>query len=240
MWNVSMTLGAVVVAANLAYEPALSQSISGLPHELVRLTEVDPTIQEDMRYASSRNFTSAPIPGYEINACLIRRDVANALSAVQKTLLGQRKSLKVFDCYRPPRAVAALVDYGKRHSGISYYHPRTSAGDLVRLGYIAPSSQHSSGNAVDLSIVDLSVLKKPERPKPGEGCLNLTALELGNELDMGTSFDCFDPLSATNAKGLTAEQRSNRNLLRRAMEAAGFRNYEREWWHYTFIPRPKT
>ena len=56
----------------------------------------------------------------------------------------------------------------------------------------------------------------------------------GASLDMGTTFDCFDRKSHTDAPGLTGEQRKARQLLRRVMEQQGFANYAKEWWHFTF------
>jgi D-alanyl-D-alanine dipeptidase len=60
----------------------------------------------------------------------------------------------------------------------------------------------------------------------------------GEPLDMGGAFDLFDPVSAHDARGLTAEQRANRKLLRGAMEGQGFRAYRAEWWHYTLKNEP--
>jgi D-alanyl-D-alanine dipeptidase len=53
------------------------------------------------------------------------------------------------------------------------------------------------------------------------------------ELDMGTSWDCFDGLSHTRHPGITPEAKSNRELLMGVMAAEGFQNYEKEWWHYS-------
>ena len=55
---------------------------------------------------------------------------------------------------------------------------------------------------------------------------------------MGTPFDFFDPLSHTEAPGVDAGQRANRRALRDAMQRRGFRNYPKEWWHYTLVDEP--
>ena len=84
-------------------------------------------------------------------------------------------------------------------------------GDLVG-PYIASRSFHNSGQAVDLTLVSL-----------GDGA----------ELDMGTPYETFSPEANTaNASGAAAE---NRAILVAAMEAAGFENYEGEWWHFNYF-----
>ncbi len=64
-----------------------------------------PSIAQDMRYAAYDNFVGHPLPGYEAAECVLRRDVAMALAKVQADLAGGGFSLKVYDCYRPTRAV---------------------------------------------------------------------------------------------------------------------------------------
>ncbi len=88
--------------------------------------------------------------------------------------------------------------------------------DLLTDGYIASRSRHNLGLAVDLTLIESSS---------------------GRELDMGTPFDTFSTAAHTaNATGLAA---TNRQLLKSAMEAEGFVNYDQEWWHYTFnVPNP--
>ena len=51
---------------------------------------------------------------------------------------------------------------------------------------------------------------------------------------MGTGYDCFDVMSHTRSPLITPEQRRWRNLLVAAMAKRGFRNYSREWWHFTY------
>ncbi len=55
---------------------------------------------------------------------------------------------------------------------------------------------------------------------------------------MGTSFDCFDVKANTAASGLTEEERANRAILVEAMQAEGFKNYPKEWWHFTLEGEP--
>ncbi len=58
-----------------------------------------------------------------------------------------------------------------------------------------------------------------------------------NSLDMGTGFDCFDAASTTFHDGITKDQATARRTLLEAMHRHGFRNYPREWWHFTFVQR---
>ena len=51
---------------------------------------------------------------------------------------------------------------------------------------------------------------------------------------MGTGYDCFDPMSFTASPDINGAQRQRRNQLLIAMRKQGFRNYPREWWHFTF------
>lgn len=72
-------------------------------------------------------------------------------------------------------------------------------------------SPHSMGAAVDLTLVDAAS---------------------GQELDMGTAFDAFTPLSHHGNQGISAEAQRNRHLLMGLMTTAGWDFYRNEWWHY--------
>jgi zinc D-Ala-D-Ala dipeptidase len=174
---------------------------------LVNIRSLDSTIRVDARYAGSNNFTGAPLPGYEANAALLRREAAEALARVQKRLATGDLGLKVWDGYRPRQATLAMVEWCVRTG-------RTS---LLDDGYIARRSRHNLGLAVDLTLVDLA---------------------RGTELPMGTAFDTFsDSAHTANAEGRV---RTYRQLLVRAMEAEGFKNYDQEWWHFSFeAPDPQ-
>jgi D-alanyl-D-alanine dipeptidase len=71
-------------------------------------------------------------------------------------------------------------------------------------------SPHSRGAAVDLTLVDAS----------------------GRELDMGTPFDAFTPLSHHASTGVSVAAQRNRLTLLGLMTAAGWDFYRNEWWHY--------
>jgi len=71
-------------------------------------------------------------------------------------------------------------------------------------------SPHSRGVAIDLTLID----------------------QQGRELEMGTSFDAFTPLSHHGNTENSAEAQRNRFLLLGIMSTAGWDFYRNEWWHY--------
>jgi D-alanyl-D-alanine dipeptidase len=207
---------------------------------LVYLRQIDPTIRQDMRYASSDNFTGAPVPGYAGPECMLLRPVADALKQVQADLRPRNLSLKVYDCYRPETSVSAFAAWARhdqKTAGANRFYPRVDKSQLFALGYIANRSSHSRGNAVDLTIVT--------QPTPSVSAFDPTAnygpctgpsasRAPDDSVDMGTGFDCFDILSYTKSSGITDEQRGWRRVLADAMARRAFHNYPREWWHFTF------
>lgn len=223
--------------------PALSET--QLPSGFVRLADVAPTIRQDMRYAGRHNFTGRPVTGYTAATCILARPVAEALKRVQAGLVGRNLSLMVLDCYRPQRAVDSFVAWAQSQDGpdTKFYYPRIARSKIVPLGYVARVSSHSRGTAVDLTIVRLdqdgrTTDKNTDRQptKAGVSCINVSPVRRGAQfavLDMGTAFDCFDEKSRTRHTAIGARARANRRLLLRAMTAEGFRNYFREWWHFS-------
>jgi zinc D-Ala-D-Ala dipeptidase len=140
----------------------ISARADGLGNGFVFLDEVDPSIVQDMRYAGSNNFVGRPLPGYGSARCVLKAPVADAIKQVQADLATHDLSLKVFDCYRPVRAVQAMVRWviDSRIGGDKHYFPRTEKSTLLQ-GYIASRSRHSTGTVLDLGLVDTSV--SPDR-----------------------------------------------------------------------------
>jgi D-alanyl-D-alanine dipeptidase len=97
------------------------------------------------------------------------------------------------------------------------FYPNVAKQHLFKEEYIATRSRHSSGSTVDVTLVDLTTNK---------------------ELDMGTPYDFFGPESWISYKDISIEQKENRDLLQSVMVANGFRNYLKEWWHFTLINEP--
>ena len=233
----SLALLAYTKASNSGEQPDQN---SELPPPLVYLRTIDPTILQDMRYASSNNFTGQRVPGYNAAECVLVRDVAEALAQVQADLRSLQLSLKVYDCYRPEIAVRAFVGWASADVSAetsSSYYPRLTKSELLVQHYIAELSTHSRGIAVDLTMVPLPKLAvTPFDPTAHYGpCTGpVTKRSPDNSLDMGTGFDCFDPRSYTVSSEITSEQRSARQMLVDSMTKYGFKNYEREWWHFTY------
>jgi len=212
------------------------------PADFVALRDVDPTILQDMRYFTAHNFTGAPVDGYLAPECILTRDAAEGLKRAQRQVIPQGYTLKVYDCYRPQRAVNEFATWSRDADDQrmkAEFYPRVDKTDLFADGYIAERSGHSRGSAVDLTLVAL-----PAKPEPGyipgEPLIDCAAPEPlrfpDDSIDMGTGFDCFDPLAHTLDPRVQGGQLANRLLLRDALQGAGFVNYENEWWHFTYQP----
>ncbi|CAM5581753.1 D-alanyl-D-alanine dipeptidase [Streptomyces finlayi] len=212
------------------------------PAAFVSLRSVDPTILQDMRYATSHTFMGERVTGYRQPVCLLTRPAAEALRTAQRKLLRQGLSLKVYDCYRPQRAVDHFVRWAKDLDDTRMkreFYPRVDKSRLFTDGYIAEKSGHSRGSTVDLTIVKLPA--RPTRPYvPGEKLVPCFAPQKerfrDNSLDMGTGYDCFDTLSHTDDPRVTGAQKANRQLLKKTLAAQGFTNLPEEWWHFTHKP----
>lgn len=208
----------LVVAAACA-EPAPVR----LPEGFVSCEAVIPDLHTDLRYATAYNFVGERIDGYGQPRCLLTRQAALALRAVQDELRPFGLGLKIFDAYRPQRAVDHFVRWANNLDDVrtkAEFYPGVEKKNLFRDDYISARSGHSRGSTVDLTIVSLQG-KTP-------------ALEL----DMGTAFDFFGPESWPDFPGMTAPQRANRLLLQVTMKKHGFRPYAKEWWHFTLEAEP--
>lgn len=179
-----------------------------------------PGIVQEIRYHSTYNFIGDRIDGYEEPCALLTKEAARALKAVSNEVMVQGYRLKIFDAYRPQRA----VDHFKRWARDKddrrmqpYFYPRVDKALLFSLGYVSSHSGHSRGSTLDLTIVDM---------------------ETGLEADMGGHFDLLDTRSHVDSPEVTPEQHARRMILRNAMGAAGFRPYEKEWWHFTLRGEP--
>ncbi|MGA5421986.1 M15 family metallopeptidase [Streptomyces lavendulocolor] len=240
-----MTVAAVLLAVSASPAPAARATPEPkAPEDFVTLRSVDPTILQEMRYTTAHNFVGEPVDGYRQPVCILTRPAARALHRAQATLLRQGHSLKVYDCYRPQRAVDHFVRWAKDLRDVrmkAEFHPLVDKSRLFADGYIAGRSGHSRGSTVDLTVVRLPAA--PTRPyEPGEALVPCYAPQgerfPDNSLDMGTGYDCFDTLSHTDDPRVRGEQRANRNLLRDTLGAEGFVNLPEEWWHFTYEPEP--
>lgn len=210
-----------VLAATVAALPlAAPADENGPPEGFVHAAELVPDLVEEIRYHGSDNFVGEPIDGYAAPVCILSEPAAEALAEVHNALAPFGLGLKVFDCYRPARAVAHFVRWAEDLSDTRMkddYYPEVDKSELFDRGYIAERSGHSRGSTVDLTLIDAAS---------------------GEELDMGTGFDLFSPLSWPDALAIPADARANRVLLRQSMIAAGFAPYDQEWWHFTLADEP--
>ena len=108
-----------------------------------------------MRYAGTHNFVGRPIDGYEAPRCLLTQAAAAALAEVARDLAPRGLTLKVFDCYRPVRAVANFVRWARDIADVAgkkEFYPDIDKSMLFQDGYIASRSGHSRGSTVDLTL----------------------------------------------------------------------------------------
>jgi D-alanyl-D-alanine dipeptidase len=210
-----------------------------LPGGFVYLRDIDPSIIQDIRYGGSNNFLGRRLAGYEAGECVVKREVALALSRIQARLAPRKLSLKMMDCYRPARAVRDMwlwAQNGRETPADRRFNPAFRKQDLFRLGYIATHSGHSTGSALDLTLVDLTA-DNSTRFDPAKTYADCTAPAADRapeaSIDMGTGYDCTDLKGHTAASTITPEQRRWRHELVAAMATEGFVNYWKEWWHFS-------
>ena len=222
---------------------ANSRGANGLPAGFISLTDVNDSVQLDIRYYTNNNFIGRPIAGYYAAKCVLTESAAAALSSAQELAAAQGYTLKVYDCYRPQQAVNDFVSWAADSEDVFQQHrfyPTVPKNELFSQGYIAERSGHSRGSTVDLTLVPGDSRQPQVDPFANRyDCRQPRHLRYpDNSLEMGTGYDCFDQLSHTDNSRISEEARYNRQLLRSIMEAAGFSNYSQEWWHYTFDDEP--
>lgn len=150
----------------------------------------------------------------------LRQGVLDRLLEAQ-ALLPEGLRLLFVEGYRPP-SLQRL--YFERYADeLRAEHPEWTAGQLRTAAsrYVSPPeiAPHSAGAAVDLTLVDAD----------------------GGELDLGTPMNASPEQSAgacyTEADNITDEARANREVLGKALSAAGLVNYPTEWWHWSYGDR---
>ena len=193
-----------------------SDDVSGF----VSIGEMIPDVLLDIRYYSSFNFIGERIDGYEEPAALITREAAQALKAVSDEAARQGLRLKIFDAYRPQKAVDHFMRWAADPADIrmkAYFYPELNKDEIIPQGYIAQHSGHSRGSTVDLTLFEMATQE---------------------DLDMGGTFDFCGEKSHPDYKGVSEAQRSNRMLLQSMMVKYGFRPLSTEWWHFTLENEP--
>ena len=199
---------------------ANAEQLSDDSSDFVLLGEVVPDAILEIRYYSTYNFVGDRIDGYEEPCAMLTKEAALALKAVSDDLVAQGYRLKIYDAYRPQRAVTHFMNWAQALEDTrmkDYFYPELDKSVLFAQGYIAEKSGHSRGSTVDLTLFDMKTEK---------------------EVDMGGTFDYFGQLSHPDYQGITQQQYKNRMILREAMLAHGFKPLEEEWWHFTLKDEP--
>ena len=172
----------------------------------------------DLRYYSPYNFTGAKIDGYKAPVAYMTKEALQALAVAAADLRAQGYRILVWDSYRPQKAVDHFVRWINDPSdpGNKSFYPALEKTDLIAGVYIMPKSGHTRGSTIDLTLIKQD----------------------GSFVDMGGTFDLFSPISHPSYKKLTKKQKRNRQILRDAMEKAGFQGIDSEWWHFTLKNEP--
>ena len=190
------------------------------PSDFVMVADYVPHVIQEIRYHSSYNFIGERIDGYEEPCAFLTREAARALKSAANEFYVMGYQIKVFDAYRPARAVRHFVLWGIEDQDIrmkQYFYPDLQKQEWFAKGYIAKLSSHSRGSTVDLTLLNMKT---------------------GKEIDMGSPFDFFGELSHPDYRGITDDQYENRMLLQRVMVRNGFVPIDCEWWHFTLKDEP--
>ncbi|MGD0022769.1 MAG: M15 family metallopeptidase, partial [Smithellaceae bacterium] len=193
------------------YFPQFTHIATGadkIPEGFVDIKEVIPEIQLDIRYYGAHNFVGERVDGYLAPKCILTKEAAEALAKVQKELESFSLTLKVYDCYRPQRAVNQFVRWAQEIDNTKTkkeFYPTVAKKYLFKDGYIDSKSGHSRGSTLDLTIVPLPLPPQPDYipgQKLHECYLPVNKRFGDNSIDMGTGFDCFHELSHTANKNM--------------------------------------
>ena len=218
----SLSLIILAVLCIFPGSKSLTNDNDDLPDGFVYIKDIIPNILLEMRYWTNDNFVGERIDGYEEPEGILTREATIALSKVQTDLNAFGLGLKVFDAYRPKKAVAHFVRWAEDLDDTTMkaqYYPDVDKKNLFKDGYIAERSSHSRGSTVDVTLVSL-YSKAPQ------------------ELDMGSTFDFFGPVSWPRSMSVTPNQRAHRMLLQLIMTKHGFKPLNQEWWHFTLRDEP--
>jgi D-alanyl-D-alanine dipeptidase len=191
---------------------------AGQAADIVNVKSLTVNVQVTMAYASTANFTGSVVPGYLTNSCYLQKDAAQALVTVAEQAERLGYKLQLLDCYRPQRASSyfmSWVDNSADQSTKSIYYPNLEK-SLLKEGYIAAHSGHSRASTLDLTL------------------LRKNSAGQWQQVDMGSAYDLFDPVSHLDSPVITTQQKANRLLLKDLMLQQGFSAYSMEWWHFTY------
>lgn len=223
----------------------LSNSDKGnLPAGFVYVKDFIEDIQISLRYGSSENFLGQTVRGYRCNVSILTEAATLALRKAQALAKERGFQLLIYDTYRPQKSVDQFLNWSLDETDPQtkkqFYYPRIAKNRTFELGYIAKRSGHTRGSTVDLTLIRIGQQVKNTIEPKQRFLVDYSLIYYLDDgsLDMGSSFDLFDPASHTNSTLVNEIHRQNRFLLRDIMTSAYFTNYENEWWHYTLVDEP--
>ncbi len=209
-----------IIGASFSAEVPEKLNYSNDSSDFVVLTDIDPNVILEIRYYSTYNFVGDRIDGYEQPTALLTKEAATALKEVSDDLEKKGYRLKIYDAYRPQKAVNHFERWANDTGDTrmkDYFYRELDKSVLFDQGHIANYSGHSRGSTVDLTLFDMKTKK---------------------DVDMGGTFDYFGEVSHPDYKNITDEQYKNRMILRQAMMDHGFKPLATEWWHFTLEDEP--
>ena len=177
--------------------------------KLVKVKEIIPDIEIELKYATIDNFTKQIL--YPSNICFLAFGAVENLKLVQDSL----RNINSYNGVKHSHGLGLKIWDGFRPRSVQYRmweivpDPRYVADPNI-------GSSHNRGGAVDLTIIDFSTK---------------------DELDMPTTFDFFGAEAHHDYMDHPLEVIANRELLKNLMTNVGsFSIYPEEWWHYKYPP----
>ncbi len=206
------------------------------------IAQIDPSIIINIRYGGNENILGRSMKGYSKSQPFLTKEAAKALSAAQADLVMLGYSLVLYNAYIPLRSYNDLEDWSHSLDAgeKDEYYPNLTKSELIMQNYIKEKKHHTRGSTVDVSIIALDkVLKNPCTAEKRNYHNNVTILYLDdNTVDMGSSYDLFDPISEPNCPLISKRAKRNRQMLRKVMEENGFIANKKFWWQYSFSREP--
>lgn len=185
----------------------------------VNLGEEIPELLVDVRYYSTFNFVSERIDGYEEPIILCTKELCEAMKKVIPIFKEKGYLVKVFDAYRPQKAVDHFVRWSLeegKESMKQYFYPDYQKEEIFG-EFVIKKSSHSRGSAIDFTLFDMATQQ---------------------DVDMGGTFDYFGEKSYPFYDKISNQQKENRMFLRQVMLENGFIPFPSEWWHFSLEKEP--
>ena len=228
-------------AAMLASTACRTGCADSPPPGFVHVAEAIPDAILEVRYYSTYNFVGDRIRGYERPAPMLTVEAAEALKAVSDELIPQGYRLKIYDAYRPQRAVDHFVEWSKKTGDTrmkQYFYPDIDKSVLFPRGYILAKSGHSRGSTVDLTLFDMRTEKEVDMGGTFDWFGRESHPDWCGNPDTGAYTGEFPGRTTPTGRKINEFQFRNRMLLRSVMMKHGFAPLAEEWWHFTLADEP--